>query len=199
MTTTKSRKLEIAFSILSVVLLFSLLVKIAKLPGGVILPGFLIGGIMLAGIIICCLLLTALLRFFLKTIPFLTIFSVIATISFSVFHYKIYSPTLHIIVPNGYTGKVNLVLSDVKDNILRVDSNGFGYINEWTFRKTYSKPVVRQLDGKNLEKNLVGFNSSTFWANSYFIDSSGKEIRSLSFVIVDKLPNRTKAELLKRY
>ena len=84
-------------------------------------------------------------------------------------------------VPNGYKGEINLVLSNVKDNILIVDSNGIGYLNEWTFNKTYLRPIVEQLDRKNLDKNLVGFNPSTFFGMSI---GGGNSIRSLSFEIV---------------
>ena len=84
-------------------------------------------------------------------------------------------------VPNGYKGEINLVLSNVKDNILTVDSNGIGYLNEWTFNKTYSRPIVQQLDGKNLDKNLVGFNPSTFFGTSIDV---GNSLKSLSFEIV---------------
>ncbi|MBX2905679.1 MAG: hypothetical protein KF744_06545 [Taibaiella sp.] len=194
---TKSRKLEITFRILSVVLLFSLLVKITKLPGGIILPGCILGAIMLLGIIIGCLILTAIFRIFSKRFSFLNILSVTTTIAFSAFHYQLYSPTLHIVVPNGYTGEVKLLLSNVNDNILTIDTNGIGYLNEWTFRKTYTKPVVKQFDGKNLEKNLVGFNPLTFWAIGYSIDSSGKASRCLSFKIVDIPQDPTNAALQK--
>jgi len=58
----------------------------------------------------------------------LTILFITTTISFLAFHYQLYSPTLTIKVPNGYKGKINLVLSNVKDNLLTVDSNGIGYL-----------------------------------------------------------------------
>lgn len=78
-----------------------------------------------------------------------------------------------------------MVLSNVEENILTVDTNGIGYLNEWTFNKTYSRPIVEQIDGKNLEKNLVGFNPSTFYGQSI---GDGNAIRSLSFNIVpDKI------------
>jgi hypothetical protein len=88
---------------------------------------------------------------------------------------------LTIKVPNGYKGEINLVLSNVKDNILTIDSNGIGYLNEWTFNKTYSRPVVEQFDGKNLDKNLVGFNPSSFFGTT---NGGGNSINTLSFEIV---------------
>ena len=87
-------------------------------------------------------------------------------------------------VPNGYRGEINLVLSNVKENILSVDSNGIGYINKWTFNKTYSRPIVEQVDGKNLDNNLVGFNPSTFLGKRKSSDTNGREIESISFEIV---------------
>lgn len=124
-----------------------------------------------------------------KKASFLTILFFTTTICFSIFHYQLYSPTLKIKVPNGYRGEVNLVLSNVKENILTVDSNGIGYITEWTFNKTYSRPKVEQVDGKNLDKYLVGFNPSTFFGKSV---GDGNTIKSLSFKIVPN--NHSKEE-----
>lgn len=178
---TTDRKLKIIFGILSVGLLTTLLIKLKNVPGGMILSGLFLGGMIIVGIIIGCLILSGLLKLIFKNTSFLTILSITTTISFLAFHYQLYSPTLTIIVPNGYKGQINLVLSNVKDNILTVDSNGIGYINEWTFNKTYSRPIVEQLDGKNLDKNLVGFNPSTFFGTSI---GGGNSIKSLSFEIV---------------
>ena len=178
---TTERKLKITFGILSVGLLTTLQVKLSNIPGGMILSGLFLGGMIIVGIIIGCLILTAILKLVFKRTSFLTILFITTTISFLAFHYQLYSPTLTIKVPNGYKGEINLVLSNVKDNILTVDSNGIGYINEWTFNKTYSKPIVEQLDGKNLDKNLVGFNPSTFFGTSI---GAGNSIKTLSFEIV---------------
>jgi hypothetical protein len=91
---------------------------------------------------------------------------------------------LTIKVPNNYKGEVNLVLSNVKDNILITDKNGIGYITEWTFNKTYSRPIVEQMDGKNLDRNLVGYNPSTFFGKGKSCCVEGNQIENLSFEIV---------------
>ena len=106
--------------------------------------------------------------------------------SFVGFHYQLYSTKLVIKVPNGYVGEIDLILSEADENLLTVDSNGIGYLNNWTFHKTYLKPIVVQLDGTNLEKRLVGFNQSTFFGNRKSCCVNGKEIESLSFEIVSK-------------
>ena len=111
----------------------------------------------------------------------MTILFITTAISFLVFHYQLYSPTLTIKVPNGYKGEVSFVLSNVKDNILTVDSNGVGYLNEWTFNKTYSRPIAEQVNGESLDKNLVGFNPSIFFGKSI---GDGNAIESLSFKII---------------
>lgn len=182
------RKLKIIFGILSFGLLTTLLIKLTKVPGGMILSGLFLGGMILVGIIVGCLILTGFLKLILKKASFLTILFITTSISFLAFHYQLYSPTLTIKVPNGYNGEVHLVLSNVHDNILTVDSNGIGYINEWTFNKTYSRPEVEQIDGKDLDKNLVGFNPSNFFGKSI---GYGNSIRSLSFKIV---PDNQKEE-----
>lgn len=178
---TADRKLKIVFGILSFGILITLLIKLTNVPGGMILSGLFLGGMMIVGIILGCLILTGILRLFFKQTSFLTILFVTVTVSFLAFHYQLYSPTLTIKVPNGYRGEINLILSNLKDNILTVDSNGIGYLNEWTFNKTYSRPIVEQVDGKNLDENLVGFNPSTFFGKSI---GDGNAIRSLSFKII---------------
>src|SRR5690606_37233316 len=178
---TTDRKLKIIFGLLSIGLLTTLLIKLTNVPGGMILSGLFLGGMIIVGIILGCLILTGLLRLIFKRTSFLTIFSVTTSISFLIFHYQLFSPTLTIIVPNGYKGEINLVLSNVDDNILTVDNNGIGYLTEWTFNKTYSRPIVKQLDGKDLDKNLVGYNPSSFFGTSI---GGGNSIKSLSFEIV---------------
>lgn len=175
------RKLKIIFGILSVGLLTTLLFKLEEVPGGMILSGLFLGVIVLVGIVLGCLILTGLLKLVFKRTSFLTILFITTTISFLAFHYQLYSPTLIIKVPNGYKGEIHLVLSNVRDNTLTVDSNGIGYLNKWTFNKTYLRPIVEQFDGKNLDKNLVGFNPSTFFEKSI---GDGNAIRSLSFKII---------------
>ena len=183
---TIDRKLKIIFGILSVGLLTTLIIKLTNVPGGMILSGLFLGGMMIVGIILGCLILTGILKLIFKRSSFLTILSITTTISFLAFHYQLYSPTLTIIVPDGYRGEVNLVLSNVDDNILTVDSNGIGYITEWTFNKTYSRPIVKQADGKNLDEYLIGFNPSTIFGKGKSCCVGKREIQSLSFKIGTK-------------
>ena len=67
------------------------------------------------------------------------------------------------------------------------DTNGIGYLNEWTFNKLYTKPIVVDENGKDLAEQCVGYNSSAFFGRG---TSTGKEknekINSLSFEIVPK-------------
>jgi len=181
---TTDRKLKIIFGILSVGLLTTLLFNLTNVPGGMFLSGLFLGGMMIVGILIGCLVLTGILRLVFKKISFLTMLFITTTISFSAFNYQLYSPTLTIKVPNSYKGEINLILSNIEDNVLSVDSNGIGYLTEWTFNKTYSRPIVEQIDGKNLDKNLVGFNPSTFFGKGKSCCVDGQQIESLSFEIV---------------
>lgn len=180
------RKLKIIFGLLSVGLLTTLLFKLTTVPGGMILSGLFLGGMCIVGIIIVCLILSGLLKLIFKKTSYLTLMFITTSISFLAFHYQLYSPTLTIIVPNGYKGEINLVLSNVDDNILTVDSNGIGYLTEWTFDKTYSRPIVKQADGKNLDEYLIGFNPSTFFGKGKTCCVENREIQSLSFKIGTK-------------
>ena len=198
----KDRSLKIIFGLLTTFLFFALIYKLTQIPGGMILPGCFLGGMTLIGVIIVSLIVATIAKHVFKSFSFLTLFAIITTIAFICFHYLLYSPTLKIIVPNGYTGTINLVLSDVDDNILTVDSNGIGYLNKWTFEKTYSKPIVNQIDGQNLDSNCVGFNPSTFWGYSKFCCVNGKTIKSLSFELErknDRVQNQFRAKGFSQY
>lgn len=180
---TTDKKLKLTFGIISFLLLITLLFKLTGIPGGMILSGLFLGGMMIVGIILGCLILAGILKLIIKRTSFLTILFITTSVSFLALHYQLYSPTLKIKVPNGYKGEVNLVLSNVDDNILTVDSNGTGYLNEWTFNKVYSRPIVEQIDGKNLDEYLIGFNPSTFFGNSQTCCVVKHKIQSLSFKI----------------
>lgn len=181
------RKLKYIFGLTSLLLFVGLLYKIIKLPAGLILPGYFMGGMLLIGVLIGCLIITAISRLIFKRNSFLTLFSIVSTIAFLGSHYYLYSPTLKIIVPKGYVGEVNLVLSNVDKNILTLDSNGIGYINKWTFDKTYTPPIVVDNEGKRLNDQCVGFNPSTFWGKGYHTSTQHPErIHTLSFEIVPK-------------
>jgi hypothetical protein len=183
---TTDRKLKIIFGLLSVGLLTTLLIKLTNVPGEIILSGLFLGVMMILGIIIGCSIVSGILRLIFKQTSFLIILFITTTISFLAFHYQLYSPTLTIVVPNGYRGEIHLVLSNVDKNILTVDSNGIGYLNEWTFDKTYSRPIVKQADGKSLDEYLIGFNPSTFFGKGKSCCVGKREIQSLSFKIGTK-------------
>jgi len=79
---------------------------------------------------------------------------------------------------------MSLVLSNVDENMLTVDSSDIGYITKWTFNKTYSQPNVFNASGKKINSQCVAFNPWTFGCLNKFCCVDGKEIRSLSFEIV---------------
>jgi hypothetical protein len=180
----KDRNLKIIFGIISVLLLISLIIKLKTVPGGLILSGLFLGGMFIVGILITCLLLALILKLLFKGYSFLTLYLIVISVGFVAYHYQLYSPTLKIVVPKGYTGEVNLVLSNMDNNILTLDSNGIGYLNKWTFNKTYAAPKVFEADGKQINNLCVGFNPSTFWGYRKFCCVEGKVIKSKSFEIV---------------
>ena len=181
----RDRTFRYIFGILSLLLIVGLIYKLTILPGGMILPGFILGGMALVGVLIVCLILTGIAKLIFKSRSFLTLFTIVSSIAFVIMHYYWYSPTLEIVVPKNYSGQVTLVSSNVRKNILMIDSNGIGYITKWTFEKTYTSPIVIDKDGNKLNNLCVGFNPSTFWAKgtATSTDFSGK-IEYLSFEIV---------------
>ena len=183
----KERTLKYIFRVISSLLLIGLIYKIIKLPGGLILPGYFMGGMLLIGVLIVCLVVTVIVKLIFKRNSFWTLFSIVTTVAFLASHYYMYSPTLKVVVPKGYTGPVILVRSNVDENILIIDTNGIGYVNKWTFEKTYAPPFVIDDEGNRLNNQCVGFNPSTFWAKGYSISTEHPvRIHYLSFEIVPK-------------
>ena len=182
-----NRNLKIATGIISLGLLATLIYKLTDVPGGMFLSGLRLGITWIAIILIVGLLTTWLIRLISKKLSFWTIYFSLTAIVFAFFHYQIYSVTLKIIVPENYTGQVNLIKSNVDINQLTLDSNGIGYLNEWTFNHSYLKPIVVDENGKNLNKQLVGFNNSSFFGVGNSTISDGEiQIRIKSFEIVPK-------------
>ena len=83
---------------------------------------------------------------------------------------------MEIVVPNGYTGQVCLVKSNVKENELVLDTNGIGYINESTYNSLKLKPIVQDVSGKDLSGNCVGFNPTAFWGRGKSQSSESKKV-----------------------
>lgn len=181
---TTDRKIIIIFGIFSFGLFITLIIQLIKMPGGMILPGWFLGGMLLIGGLLVSLIISALLKLFIRNRPFTALLLINLTILFAFFHYYFYSPTLKIIVPDGYYGEISLIKSNTKRNILTVDNNGIGYLTRWTFNKTYARPVVFDKTGRNLDKKLVGFNHSTFFGTGKSCCVDGKQFESLSFEIV---------------
>jgi hypothetical protein len=174
---------NILTGILFVGLLTTLVFRLTNVPGGMFLSGLALGTMWIIIILLTCLILTAFINRIFKTKSFLTIFFLTTTIGFTYFHYKLYSPTLTIVVPNNYSGEVNLVLANVTDNILTLDTNGIGYIDQWTFDKTYTRPIVIDQDGNNLDSLLVGFNPTSFWSKGKSCCIDNQEIYTKEFKI----------------
>jgi hypothetical protein len=180
-----NRNLKIATGIISLGLLATLIYKLTDVPGGMFLSGLFIGVMWIVVILAVGLLLTWLTRLIFKKISFWTLYFSLTAIAFALFHYQIYSPTIKIIVPENYSGEVNLVRSNVNENILTLDTNGIGYLNEWTFNHLYLKPIVLDKNEKNFTEQCVGFNPTTFFALGTTTTTEGnREIKSLIFDIV---------------
>jgi hypothetical protein len=186
------RTLKISFGLLSLILFAALILKLKEIPGGMMLPGYFLGGMALFGILLGCVVITSLLKLIFKKKSYLTLYAISTIIPFSVFYYYLYSPILKIIVPRDYKGSVTLVLSNVKENILMLDSNGIGYITQWTFNHTYTKPQVTDTKGTSIDNLCVGYNPSAFWGRANTCCVVGKQIESLDFEIVPKEKNGQK-------
>ncbi|KIC95943.1 hypothetical protein [Flavihumibacter solisilvae] len=166
------------------VLLVGLIYQFSKLPGGMILPGYYFGLVLLVTVIISCFILAAVLKIFIKSVPYRIVFLHTSLVGLIWLHYFVYSPQLHIQVPTNYRGEVMLILRDSSHNNLHIDNNGIGYITRWTFNKTYLKPVVTDKEGVDISNRCIPFNNSSFWAIGRGPDPSGRgSMRYLSFKI----------------
>ncbi|MET3732720.1 hypothetical protein [Moheibacter stercoris] len=179
---------KVIIGIISTFLIICFLNQLRNLPGGFFFSGLFYAIIILIIVLISILILAFILKFIFKKADYLkrVLISCIIILSFSI--YKLYSPTLKIIVPKNYSGEVNLTLSNLNHNELNIDKNGIGYITKWTFEKTYTKPKVYDSDGKNLEKHLLSYDNNKFWGKSI---GTGNTIKSLNFEIAkDTLQNK---------
>jgi hypothetical protein len=181
------RKLTYLLGLPFLLLLGGLVYQISFLPSGLVLPGYFLGAMYLAVILTGCLILAGIAKLIFKRAAFLHLFLVFGIGGFLFFHYQLYSPPLTVVVPKGYTGEVTLVLSNVDKDILRVDSNGIGYLSKSTFDRTYREPVVIDRAGRNLNPLCVGFNPTNFWAHGTSGSSQDPEgLTYLSFEIAPK-------------
>lgn len=187
----KTNKFKIVTGLVALVLLIALTVQLIKVPT-FMLPSVYLTGMFIVASLVGSLILGGIIKAIFKKTTFFTVVCSIVSISSLIFMYKFYSPTLSIVVPKGYVGQINLVLSNVNEDILNVDSNGIGYITKRTFDKVYTKPNVHETDETDINEQRVGFNPSTFWgtgkasAISTSNDGANKEIQFLSFEIVPK-------------
>jgi len=181
---TTDQKLKLTFGIISILLLITLLLKLTEVPGGMILSGLFLGGMLIVGILLGSMVLSQLLQIVFRKNSFFTIYAIVISLAFVTFHYRLYSPTLEIVVPNGYHGEVKFIYSEKRGDVLTIDSNGIGYLGDWTFSHTYTKPIVKQANGKDLKKNLKGYNGSSFWSRSTLHSSDRTIVESKKFTIL---------------
>ncbi|MCC9044055.1 hypothetical protein LNQ81_15370 [Myroides sp. M-43] len=165
---------------LSILLLLIYIYQLTQLTGGFFFSSFFYVIIISIFITFCITLFTYISKFIFKKQNFLIRLLFVAIIILSITIYKLYSPTLKIIVPKNYSGEVNLTLSNLDHDELNIDENGIGYITKWTFEKTYTKPKVYDTDGNNLSYLLLSYDNNKFWGKSI---GTGNTIRSLNFEI----------------
>ena len=182
---------KLIIGLITVFLITLLIVQLINAPT-FMLPSVYLTGILIMAILLGSLIIAGIIKLMIKKVSlFIILCSIISITSITVM-FKFYSPSLTIIVPKGYVGQITLVLSHVDKDILKVDSNGIGYVTRCTFDKIYTKPKVYETDGTDVSKQCIGFNPSAFWAitvpgthraSNY---QAGLEIDYKSFEIVPK-------------
>ena len=76
-------------------------------------------------------------------------------------------------------------------------------LNDWTFEKTYTRPIVIDEQGNNLDSLLTGFNPSTFWSLGKSCCIDKEQVYSKGFEIKRKkvetgFKNRSLTDLVDR-
>lgn len=174
------KKVKKTLVIISLLLLMIFIHQLTQLPGGFFFSSLFYSIIITIFITICITLFTFLSKYLFKKQEVLIRLSFISIIVLSITIYKLYSPTLKIIVPKNYSGEVNLILSNLDHNELYIDEDGIGYITKWTFEKTYTKPNVYDTEENDLSVFLLSYDNNKFWGKSI---GSGNTIKSLNFEI----------------
>ena len=182
-----NQKLSTITGLISLGLLITLIYKLTSVPGGMFLSGLCLGGVIIVIYLLGGLFLTWAAKMILKKLPFWTLYFTLTAIAFAAFHYQLYSPTLRIIIPENYVGEVNMIKSNLSDNILKLDTNGIGYLTNWTFKHSYTKPIIVDTKGRDLTELCVGFSESHFWGISTIpILGSKIKIKTKSFKVISK-------------
>ena len=164
----------------SILLILIYIYQLTELTGGFFFSSTFYAIIISIFITICITVFTYLSKFIFKNFNFIIRLTSVSIIILLITIYKLYSPTLEIIVPKNYSGEVNLTLSNLDHNELNIDENGIGYITKWTFEKTYTRPNVYDSEGNNLNHLLLSYDNNKFWGKSI---GTGNTIKSLNFEI----------------
>ncbi|PRX56658.1 hypothetical protein [Flagellimonas meridianipacifica] len=156
-----------------VILFITLIVRMAYLPSayGFWFPFILTFIICGVGVGAVGAILAGILDLVLKKYTFQKLFIILSSIIVVGLHIYVYAPPLKIIVPNDFTGEVNLVVHPDNEKNLRIDSNGIGYITKSIYigSRGDKKPWVYLQNGERVyPKRIVGYDSLFFFGHGSF-------------------------------
>lgn len=116
-----------------------------------------------------------------KTKSFGFVFLLWATFILIGLHIYFYSPPLKIIVPDNFSGEINLIVDPNEKQNLNINEDGIGYIKESILLKSRGdkKPCVYFKNGKKVsDDSVIGYDSIFFYGRK-LIDG----MHSLTFKI----------------
>ncbi len=169
----KTKYKRILWLILTI-LFVTLIIKMANLPSayGFWFPFLLSSIFCLVGIGIGGTILAAILKVVLKNeLKFWTLFSIASLVITIGLHIYFHFPPIKIIVPNNFSGEVNLVVDPNNDKNLTIDSDGTGYITESIYLNSSGdkKPNVYFQNGEKISENrIVGYDSLFFFGRGNY-------------------------------
>ena len=114
-------------------------------------------------------ILTGLSYFLFKKRSFGFVFRLWASFILIGLHIYFYSPPLKIIIPNNFSGEINLIVDPNENQNLNINEDGIGYIKESILLKSRGdkKPYVYFKSGEKISAGrIIGYDSIFFYGRS---------------------------------
>mgnify|MGYP003667063436 CR=1 FL=1 len=153
------------------ILLVTLIIKMTNLPAAFSFNSRLTLSIIfsLTTVIIGGIILAILTNLLLKKNSFWHFFRIWSLLILTGLHIYFYSPPLKIIIPNNYSGEINLLVFPNSKKDLNINQDGIGYINESILLKSRGdkKPIVYYRNGKKVSPDrIIGYDSIFFYGRT---------------------------------
>ena len=153
-------KIQIAILLLSIISLVFGIITMLQMPTVTVSPLYL--AIFYTFIVfVLSFLLGLILKKIIKSswhiLTFASIFVICISLTFIISQYK---PTYKIIIPDSYSGTINLIMTGENENDFDINNFGIGYITEDTYYNGFYPKIIK--NGKDITKDARGFSRGSF-------------------------------------